>query len=91
MQPLGTNILIQADKQDKASGMIILLNEISTKYKWGTVLLVGDVNETISEGDRVLYQLGRGYVEKTKEKLPTPTGRHIVALKNIMYWRNENE
>lgn len=88
MQPLGRNILVKADTKPRVrnSGIILLEDTKLDKYTWGEVLDVGDIEEDIKQGQRVLYQLGRGYQEMTKEKLPKPTGVQIVALKNVMYW-----
>jgi co-chaperonin GroES (HSP10) len=88
MQPLGRNILVKADEVARVrdSGIILLEKTKVSKYTWGTVMEVGDINEDIREGDRVLYQLGRGYREMTDERLPKPTGVEVVALKNIQYW-----
>ena len=90
MQALGRNILVKADEVSRvrASGIILLEETKGDKYTWGDVLQVGDVHEDIKEGDRVLYQLGRGYKEMTEERLPEPTGVQIVQLKNVMYWEN---
>lgn len=88
MKPLGNNILVKAETSPRVrnSGLILLEDTKLSKYTWGEVLDVGDIQEDIKIGQRVLYQLGRGYQEMTKEKLPEPTGVQIVALKNVMYW-----
>lgn len=88
MQPLGRNILVKADEVSRVrnSGLILLQETKLSKYTWGEVIEVGDINENIGVGDRVLYQLGRGYREMTDERLPEPTGIQIVQLKNVMYW-----
>lgn len=88
MEALGRNILVKAETKPRVrnSGVILLEDTKLSKYTWGEVLGVGDINEDIKKGDRVLYQLGRGYREMTKDKLSKPTGVQIVALKNVMYW-----